>query len=584
MNQAITEAVNALPEKYQMIYGHPELSEGVSRACSDRGRYICQIVNDLQLYTNRKRLKVLDLGCAQGFYSLALAEMDCEVYGIDSLEKNIEVCKLLKEENNFENCSFTVNELSLDYANKMMEEYDVILTLSVMHHIAFKNGFEKAREIFEILAAHTKIMISEMAVKTEPLYWNQTLPSVYDEWYSTIRFFDEVSFFNTHLSEIQRPLIISSNKLLYLNRKFYQIDSCSKTPFFLCKEDNAKRYYRSGDLFIKLVRSTNMPYKEELEKEIEFVTNNMDISFINPVLDSGITLQRAYSIRKYEEGRLLFDIAQDRETSEWDPFFTNLLDKLIELENHGYYHGDLRSWNIICNFKKKEATIIDYGSMQTDASDITARIMSETNNFTVYDSFMSIVYDVITGKRYPYIKEYALYDPGLFYDLSVLESKYRVFFKLYYLDREKLNFAGIQQIFDKYVIHREKREFTLSEESYIKDYVVSRSHEAAEGRIDYIAERIKTNNTLRTIIRKQEEMQRSVEQEILQVKIQQNQLSESISKKWDDYQNQVYKISAENQKALQLIDELRAENRKLKDELSLIQNWVVLRIYKKIRG
>lgn len=59
--------VAALPEKYQPIFGHPELSEGSSRGCEDRFVLIRECARRLQGELGRP-LRVLDLGCAQGFF------------------------------------------------------------------------------------------------------------------------------------------------------------------------------------------------------------------------------------------------------------------------------------------------------------------------------------------------------------------------------------------------------------------------------------------------------------------------------------------------------------------------------------
>ena len=58
--------VNDLPEIYQPVYGHNELSTDTSRTCSDRMEYIGHIYKLLESKLSRP-LRVLDLGCAQGF-------------------------------------------------------------------------------------------------------------------------------------------------------------------------------------------------------------------------------------------------------------------------------------------------------------------------------------------------------------------------------------------------------------------------------------------------------------------------------------------------------------------------------------
>lgn len=62
----IESRVADLPELYQPIFGHPELSEGSSRTSHDRLVHITSIYKVVEKIQERP-LKVLDLGCAQGF-------------------------------------------------------------------------------------------------------------------------------------------------------------------------------------------------------------------------------------------------------------------------------------------------------------------------------------------------------------------------------------------------------------------------------------------------------------------------------------------------------------------------------------
>ena len=71
-NLALLNAVRALPEVYQPIYGHDEWNNNSSRPCVDRLSKIIELYNIIGKTLNRP-LRILDLGCAQGFFSLNLA-------------------------------------------------------------------------------------------------------------------------------------------------------------------------------------------------------------------------------------------------------------------------------------------------------------------------------------------------------------------------------------------------------------------------------------------------------------------------------------------------------------------------------
>lgn len=91
--------VKNLPEIYQKIYGHPQYDKS-SRFCDDRKNVILKCVKGLQDFKGGGELNVLDLGCAQGYFSFSLKEAQCHVEGVDFCKENVDLCKALNIENN----------------------------------------------------------------------------------------------------------------------------------------------------------------------------------------------------------------------------------------------------------------------------------------------------------------------------------------------------------------------------------------------------------------------------------------------------------------------------------------------------
>ena len=94
MSQSLPQLVSDLPEIYQAIFGHPDISQETSRACIDRLDKIAEVHDALSTRLGRP-LRILDMGCAQGFFSLSLAARGAEVHGVDFLDTNILVCQAL---------------------------------------------------------------------------------------------------------------------------------------------------------------------------------------------------------------------------------------------------------------------------------------------------------------------------------------------------------------------------------------------------------------------------------------------------------------------------------------------------------
>lgn len=85
-----------------------------------------------------KGLSILDVGCGGGLVSEPLARMGASVTAIDAASKNIEVAKVHAEQSG----------LNIDYQNIQPEdlaengqEYDVVVSLEVVEHVADLNAF-----------------------------------------------------------------------------------------------------------------------------------------------------------------------------------------------------------------------------------------------------------------------------------------------------------------------------------------------------------------------------------------------------------------------------------------------------------
>src|SRR3989338_4076883 len=126
----ISNLVSNPPEVYHPIYGHPELSGQVSRPCQDRLEKIAQAHDALQRLLGRP-LNVLDLGCAQGCFSLSLAERGASVHGVDYLDKNIAVCSALAQAQPHLKASFETGRVEDAIACLEPGQYDLVLGLSV---------------------------------------------------------------------------------------------------------------------------------------------------------------------------------------------------------------------------------------------------------------------------------------------------------------------------------------------------------------------------------------------------------------------------------------------------------------------
>lgn len=371
-NKALREAVNILPEIYQPIYGHADLYPEHSRLCEDRLVYIKKIYKSLETRLGRP-LRVLDLGCAQGFISLSIASWGAEVFGLDFLDKNVAVCKLLAIENPSLRVSFSCGKIEELIPKLKENEFDLILGLSVFHHLCNQYGWEKIQKLLELLATKTKAAIFELALSEEPLYWGPSLPKDYRNLLTGFACVRKIAEFPTHLSELKRPLCYASNQYIYFrDNSLIKIDKSFNLPHNMAGDTHlgTRKYFIGEGKFIKFVvlHSIEHSYRDEYNKnEITSEANflrKMDGNDIFPTLIKyEIDDDEGWVVRNSYEGKILSDvISQGQEYDGWN-VIKQVLDILALLEKDGYYCTDLRTWNLLYTSDNR-IKFIDFGSMQ----------------------------------------------------------------------------------------------------------------------------------------------------------------------------------------------------------------------------
>jgi O-antigen chain-terminating methyltransferase len=270
---AITSLVKALPEVYQPIYGHPEFNELASRPCDDRLRLITSIYTRLADEIGRP-LRVLDLGCAQGYFSLHLAERGAIVKGIDRLEENINLCRGLAEKHPGYSVQFEVGSIEEVLSRLMPGDIDLVIGMSVLHHLCAERGAEQTRSILKELSSKIEAGVFEVALKEEPLPWASQQPDTPDWLYQDFAFLACAGEFTTHLSDRRRPVYFASNKFWLAENTITRFHHW--TPFAHELDplaiDRQRRYFSTDDQFMKLFRFHGPQAalnRQELEREIE---------------------------------------------------------------------------------------------------------------------------------------------------------------------------------------------------------------------------------------------------------------------------------------------------------------------------
>lgn len=79
-------------------------------------------------------LRIADLGCLEGGYSLALARRGADVLGIEAREENVDKCLLLQEHFAMPNLRFQQGDVK-NFARSRFPEFDIVLALGILYHL-----------------------------------------------------------------------------------------------------------------------------------------------------------------------------------------------------------------------------------------------------------------------------------------------------------------------------------------------------------------------------------------------------------------------------------------------------------------
>jgi len=370
----LRHVVIQLPEIYQPIFGHPELSSNVSRICEDRFSDIKNVYDLMSKHLGRP-LRVLDLGCSQGFFSFRLAALGATVVGVDYLDKNIAVCQALQKENPTFDIDFRVELIERTIEELQPEQFDLVLGLSIFHHLCHKHGFNYVQELVSKFATHCGALIVELATKNEPVYWAQDLPEDPSEFLNHVAFVRQMSKNSTHLSEFKRPLFVVSNKYWVFEKDISQFNYWKDESHNLSNgtHERTRRYFFSENQILKrfsLVGSRNVHNLKEFTNEKQFL-ENLPASFKAPKLKLAVEDEtELWILTEKLAGKLLLDMIRDNLHIDAKRIIRSILSQLVALEQIGLFHNDVRIWNVIIT-DSNEPLLIDFGSISKSFEDVS---------------------------------------------------------------------------------------------------------------------------------------------------------------------------------------------------------------------
>lgn len=120
------------------LSGFEETFQFSGRACVDRFQAIASRINEV---FGDKKLKILDIGCNYGYFVFELAKLGHEVTGLDGNPQYIDVCKFLTTTTEFPTTPKFKSAILTSEQIELLDNYDVVICLSVIHHMKDKSRF-----------------------------------------------------------------------------------------------------------------------------------------------------------------------------------------------------------------------------------------------------------------------------------------------------------------------------------------------------------------------------------------------------------------------------------------------------------
>ncbi|HLL54863.1 MAG TPA: class I SAM-dependent methyltransferase, partial [Myxococcaceae bacterium] len=387
----VAELVAALSEVYQPILGHPEFDARARRTSTERLERMLPIAEHL---AKKRPLRVLDIGCAQGYFSLSLAQrgLTREVVGIDADPVNIELCQRLASDMGAR-ARFHRGAVTPEF---ILENgpFDVVFGLNVFHHITHSEGLERALGMLRVLSQSSGLVFLELALKEEGLYWAKALPSDYREYLAPFPFWHKLRSCDTHLTSVVRPLLVCSSRYAVVNDQALPFDEVLTTSheFERGAHVGTRRYFLSNEAGLITKRyekdSRGTINRDELNNEREVLERYAGrISFLPRLLAFEETDEWMLLTRTAAPGKRLTQLVAQNQPYDADQAIATVLDQLVELEQHGLFHNDLRIWNVLFDAGEKRWTLIDFGAISSKPTE------------PVFDRFLTFCYATLTREQ-----------------------------------------------------------------------------------------------------------------------------------------------------------------------------------------
>ncbi len=369
--EQLQQAVAALPSRYQPIFQHEEyplMDESSYEGCLDKIRKVYIALRE----TLGRPLRVLELGCAQGYNSLTVASWGAEVTGIDALAENIAVCRLLAKEHEDYRISFRQEKPENFASYVQSEEFDLALGLNVLHVFTAENAKDIVQGLLGVLAARVPAGIFEIPLKGEPFPWAENLSADYKEMLKDFRVVKTLMYQESPLSEQERPICFLSNSYLYFSTLgMLRLDPAEGTAE---QTGVGRRQFSSEDKIVEYIdtRSVLGDIAEENKKEIHngigFLSDMGGRNGFPRIFALEENVDETWVVREKLQGSPLGEKLGAGDCDPWDVIRQTIRGMML-LDESGFCYREFGVWDVFYEEVEQKVYLTGYGDIERKEED-----------------------------------------------------------------------------------------------------------------------------------------------------------------------------------------------------------------------
>jgi len=238
---------------------------------TDRWKSIERTVNLLFTKEEIKNKRVVDLGCLEGGYSLAFAQLGFQVIGMDARQDNLDKCEWVKTHYNVPNLTYVLDDVK-NLANH--GTFDLIFCAGLLYHL------DEPAKFIEIMAKQCTtctIIHTHFALHPDSFYDNRRNLNLVQR--SAKKLFNLPNYHYHAKHDFWLSEVVENEG--YKGRWFYEFDENeSKQSIeknFAASYSNYKSFWFVKSELIKCARKNNF---KVIYEQFDFVDKNIGEDYI----------------------------------------------------------------------------------------------------------------------------------------------------------------------------------------------------------------------------------------------------------------------------------------------------------------